>query len=99
MEQISLRAEAEGDARAKQQLRKLEAEAATLVASEAALNLRWEAERGKLTRLSGLKEEIERVSLEVEQAEAEYELERAAELKYGRLPSLKAELEQAAAHP
>ena len=89
MEQISLRAEADQDARAKQQLSKLEAEAETLVAREAALNLRWEAERGKLTRLSGLKEEIERVSLEVEQAEAEYELERAAELKYGRLPSLK----------
>ena len=47
------------------------------------LNLRWEAEKGKLTRLSNLKEEIERVSLEVEQAENDYELERAAELKYG----------------
>ena len=153
MEQISLRAEAEQDARAKQQLRKLEAEAETLVAREAALNLRWEAERGKLTRLSRtltltltltlalalaltltltlalalarqadaaeraqggdrarlprgraggapyislhlptspyISPHVHHISRHISQAEAEYELERAAELKYGRLPSLK----------
>ena len=97
MEQISLQTEADEDPRARAQLAKLEGEAATLLARQADLNLRWEAEKGKLTRLSNIKEEIERVSMEVEQAENEYELERAAELKYGKLPSLKAELEQAEA--
>ena len=56
MEQISLQTEADTDPRARTQLAALEKEAAELLRRQADLNLRWEAEKGRLTRLSSLKE-------------------------------------------
>lgn len=48
-----------------------------------------------MTRLQSIKEEIDRVNLEIQQAEREYDLNRAAELKYGSLNSLQRQLESA----
>ena len=62
-----------------------------------AMTARWENEKATIGRASRLREEIERVSSEIEKAENEYNLTLAAELKYGRLPSLKNELAEAEA--
>ena len=58
------------------------------------MKARWEAEKEAISKVTGLREEIERVNAEIEQAERSYDLNRAAELKYGELPKLKQELEK-----
>ena len=59
-----------------------------------AMKARWEAEKEAIGKVSSLREEIERLNAEIEQAERVYDLNRAAELKYGELPKLKQELEK-----
>ncbi len=54
----------------------------------------WENEKNALTKIQSLRAEIEQVGLEIERAEQNYDLSRAAELKYGKLPTLKEELRQ-----
>ena len=58
------------------------------------MKARWEAEKEAIAKVTGLREEIERVNAQIEQAERSYDLNRAAELKYGELPKLKQELEK-----
>ncbi len=58
------------------------------------MKARWEAEKEAISKVTGLREEIERVNAQIEQAERNYDLNRAAELKYGELPKLKQELEK-----
>ena len=58
------------------------------------MKARWESEKEAIGKVTGLREEIERVNAEIEQAERNYDLNRAAELKYGELPKLKQELEK-----
>ena len=58
------------------------------------MKARWEAEKNAIGKVTALREEIERVNAEIEQAERSYDLNRAAELKYGELPKLKQELEK-----
>ena len=58
------------------------------------MKARWEAEKNAISRVTGLREEIDRVNAQIEQAERSYDLNRAAELKYGELPKLKQELEK-----
>ena len=55
----------------------------------------WEIEKGSIQGLQSLRERIERTNADIERAEAEYDLGKAAELKFGTLPKLKAELENA----
>lgn len=55
----------------------------------------WENDKTKVGRLSRLRTEIEETNIEIEKAQRNYDLNRAAELQYGKLPGLKAELEQA----
>ncbi len=64
----------------------------TLSEELSSMKVRWEREKGNIERIQRLREEIERIGAEIESAEAEYDLARAAELKYGKLPSLKNEL-------
>ena len=61
------------------------------------MKAKWENEKESIGKTQKLREEIEDVSREIERAEAEYNLTRAAELKYGKLPELKAQLEAAEA--
>ena len=61
------------------------------------MKARWENEKQSIGKTQKLREEIEDVSREIEKAEAEYNLSRAAELKYGKLPELRAMLEKAEA--
>ncbi|MBQ3278555.1 MAG: ATP-dependent chaperone ClpB [Clostridia bacterium] len=58
------------------------------------MKARWEAEKDAIGKVTKLREDIERVNAEIEQAERTYDLNRAAELKYGELPKLKQELEK-----
>ena len=53
---------------------------------------RWENEKNDIGRVQALREEIERVNAEIEKAQRQYDLTRAAELQYGKLPKLKEEL-------
>lgn len=55
----------------------------------------WENDKTKVSRLSRLRTEIEETNIEIEKAQRNYDLNKAAELQYGKLPGLKAELEQA----
>lgn len=57
-----------------------------------ALRARWDAEKGALGNVQKVREEIEVVRREMERAEREYDLQRIAELRHGRLPQLEAEL-------
>ncbi len=59
------------------------------------MKARWENEKGSITRIQELRKEIEQVNAELDKAKREYNLNKAGELKYGRLPKLTAELEAA----
>ena len=52
----------------------------------------WENEKASVDKLSALREEIEQVGRDIAQAQQQYDLNRAAELQYGKLPSLQKEL-------
>jgi ATP-dependent Clp protease ATP-binding subunit ClpB len=58
------------------------------------LNLRWMAEKGGVDRLKDLKNEIAKMQNEIEKCERDFELNKAAELKYSKLPALEKELDQ-----
>lgn len=60
-----------------------------------ALKARWEKEKESIGRIHDLKEKLESIHHEIEMAESTYDLNKAAELKYGRLPAVEKELEQA----
>ncbi|XP_073044946.1 chaperone protein ClpB3, chloroplastic-like isoform X1 [Primulina eburnea] len=93
MERLSLTNDT--DRASKDRLNRLEAELSLLKQRQAELNEQWEHEKTVMTRLQSIKEEIDRVNLEIQQAEREYDLNRAAELKYGSLNSLQRQLETA----
>ena len=57
-----------------------------------AMKARWENEKDAIASVTALREEIERVNGEIEKAERNYDLNRAAELKYGQLPKLQKDL-------
>ena len=63
----------------------------------ATLKARWETEKDAIKKVQSLREEMEKCNAEMEQAERSYDLNRAAELKYGRLPKLQEELSAAEA--
>ena len=58
------------------------------------MKAKWENEKSAINRVQKLREEIEQTNAQIAQAEQEYDLNRAAELKYGKLPGLQKELEQ-----
>ena len=58
------------------------------------MKAKWENEKNSIEKVQKLREEIGEVNSLIEKAEREYDLNKAAELKYGRLPNLKAELEK-----
>ncbi|WP_025618272.1 ATP-dependent chaperone ClpB [Salinispora cortesiana] len=86
----------EADAASVERLERLRKELADKREQLTALSERWQTEKRHITRLSTAKEDLERLSGEAERAERDGELERAAELRYGRIPELKADLSQAA---
>ncbi|KAK4783597.1 hypothetical protein SAY86_007971 [Trapa natans] len=90
MEKLSLANDT--DRATKDRLSRLEAELSLLKKKQSQLTEQWEHEKSVMTRMQSIKEEIDRVNVEIQQAEREYDLNRAAELKYGSLNSLQRQL-------
>ncbi len=90
MEKLSL--ERESDIASKERLGKIQEELNLLATQQSRLNSKWAEEKASIDELSSLKEEIERVQLQVEQAKRNYDLNRAAELEYGNLETLQKRL-------
>jgi len=82
----------EKDAASKERLKRLERELVDLKTQADTLKAQWEAEKEVISKVRALKREIEEVKVQVEQAERDYDLNRAAELKYGRLADLEHKL-------
>ncbi|CAK9270809.1 unnamed protein product [Sphagnum jensenii] len=76
-------------------LEQLNKELEVLKVSQKELGEQWEHEKEIMSRIQSIKEEVDRVNLEIQQAERVYDLNRAAELKYGTLMSLQRQLESA----
>jgi ATP-dependent Clp protease ATP-binding subunit ClpB len=84
----------EKDKASKERLAKLEKELADLKAEFDALTARWQGEKDAVQRLRQLREQVEQTKTEIAQAERQYDLNRAAELKYGKLAGLERKLEE-----
>jgi len=97
MEKLSLsRPGASRDARSIQgKVEKLEKDLKELEAKQKVLNDQWQGEQNKLNMIQTLKEEIDAVTISIQRAEREYDLNKAAELKYGTLMALQRQLEEA----
>jgi ATP-dependent Clp protease ATP-binding subunit ClpB len=84
----------ESDQPSKERLAKLEKELADLKEESQRLRARWEGEKGLVTKIRDLRRQIEEQKVEMEKAEREYNLNRVAEIKYGRLVDLEKRLQQ-----
>ena len=93
--QLEIEAQAlakEDDAQSQDRLAKLNDELARLRKENDELVKRWDAEKASIARVREVKKEIDAVKNQMEQAERDYDLNKLAELKYGRLPELQKEL-------
>ncbi len=86
MERLSL--EKELDSASLERLGNIEKELGNLKEEQSRLNAQWQSEKGIIDRLREIAEEVDRVSIEIQQAERDYDLNRAAQLRYGRLTEL-----------
>ena len=84
----------ETDAASRERLTRLEKELADLKAESDALTARWQGEKDAVQRLRQIREQVEQTKVEIERAERQYDLNRAAELKYGRLAGLERQLQR-----
>ncbi|HTU61912.1 MAG TPA: type VI secretion system ATPase TssH, partial [Polyangiales bacterium] len=84
----------ETDPNSKERLEQVEREVAALREQITALRARWTTERDAITRISELKKQIEALRFEAEEQTRKGNLERAAQIQYGELPRLEAELKQ-----
>jgi ATP-dependent Clp protease ATP-binding subunit ClpB len=82
----------EADPASLQRLSKIEKDLVEMKSQADALKAQWQAEKQVVQRLRALREQIEQTRIEIEQAERSYDLNRAAELKYGRLTELERKL-------
>ena len=82
---------------AAEELAEIQRELADMRAEFAEMKARWENEKTTISRLQKLREDIEQTNGEIAAAERTHDLNKAAELKYGKLPTLKKELEEAEA--
>ena len=93
--QLEIEAQAlakEDDDASKERLVKLKEELDKLRKANDELVKRWDAEKASIARVREVKKEIDAVKQQMEQAERDYDLNKLAELKYGRLPALQKEL-------
>lgn len=87
----------EEDKLSKEQLAEVQKELSELRDEFNSMKTRWENEKNSISRLQKLREDIEKTNADIANAERNYDLNKAAELKYGKLPALKKELEEAEA--
>lgn len=93
MERLSL--QKESDRASVERLERLEKELANLKEEQRTLNAQWQSEKDVLNHIQSIKEEIDRVNVEIQQAERDYDLNKAAELKYSKLAQLQKSLQEA----
>ncbi len=84
----------EDDKLSKEQLEKITRELAEMREKFNSMKAQWENEKNAISKVQKLREEIEAMNGDIEKAEREYDLNKAAELKYGKLPQLKKQLEE-----
>jgi len=82
----------EEDEFSRRQLEHVQNELKNLRERLAGMRSQWEREKGSIEKVQKLREEIEQVNAQIELAQREYDLNKAAELQYGRLPGLKSRL-------
>lgn len=82
----------ESDTASRERLERLEKELAELKEEQTGLRVQWEQEKSGIDKISQLKKELEATKEAIAKAEREYDLNRAAELKYGRLTELERKL-------
>ncbi|MET1009011.1 MAG: ATP-dependent chaperone ClpB [Gaiellaceae bacterium] len=90
VEEAALRKES--DPASRERLDALRRELADLRAEHDAMRAQWEAERAAIKRVQALREQLEQLRREIEDAERAYQLDRVAELRYGKLPELEERL-------
>ncbi|MEG3872176.1 ATP-dependent chaperone ClpB [Microcoleus sp. Z1_B5] len=95
MERLSL--QKESNAASIERLERLEKDLANLKEQQSALNAQWQSEKGVIGNIQKIKEQIDKVNIEIQQAELKYDLNRAAELKYSKLTELQKQLQEAEA--
>ena len=95
MEKLALKDES--DIISRDRLERINKELADLKEEQDALNAQWQSEKEIIDRIRKIKEEIDSVNVEIKQAERNYDLNRAAELKYGKLTDLQRQLPEAEA--
>jgi len=93
MEMECLSLKKENDRESIDRLEKLNKELGDLKESQTTLKARWEAEKQVIDNLGKIKDDIAHVNVEIQQAERDYDLSKAAELKYGKLTDLQRQLE------
>ncbi len=91
IEQVSLKKET--DALSQSRLKELEKELAELQDQFRSMKAKWENEKNAIGKVQTLREQIEQTNAAIEKAQREYDLNKAAELKYGKLPELQKQLE------
>jgi ATP-dependent Clp protease ATP-binding subunit ClpB len=92
MEKLSLEGEENND-KTQENLERIAAEIQELQARQQELSRQWQVEKDLLEEINALKEEEEKIRLELEKAERAYDHEKAAQLKYGKLETLQHEIE------
>ena len=93
MEKLSL--QKESDPASRERLERLEKELADLKEDQRTLSTQWQSEKDIITKIQSIKEEIDRVNLEIQQARSErnQDLTKASELQYSKLPNLQNQLQ------
>ena len=84
----------EKDEISKQRLADIQKEKSELKTKFDAMKAKWENEKTAIGKVQKLREEIEQINAQIEQAERNYDLSKVAELKYGKLPELQKELQK-----
>jgi ATP-dependent Clp protease ATP-binding subunit ClpB len=84
----------ESDAASRERLSKIDKEVGELKTSTASLRAQWQADQQALKKQREIRAQIDHVKTEIEQAERAYDLNKAAELKYGKLTALEKQLEK-----
>ncbi len=83
----------EKDPLSKEHLAEIQKELAEMREQFGSMKARWENEKAAIGKVQSLREKIEEMNRQIEKAEQDYDLNKAAELKYGRLPELQKQLE------
>jgi len=84
----------DGDSSAKERLSNIESEIEKLKNSSSAMKVHWQKEKDAISKIRKLKEEIEKLKIDEQKAERNGELNAVAEIRYGKIPSVQAELDK-----